>query len=847
MPYRLNSKQCEKNLNTNIQSGLSEKQAQERLKKFGSNEINASKKPSVIQLFLQQWTDPMIVVLLAGAGISFLLHEILDSIIILLVVFINACISVFQILKAEKALSELKKLIEATCTVIRDGKKRRMDCRELVPGDIVLLEQGDIVSFDGRIIEANELKVDESSLTGESFPVEKNIQVIGHQVGIQEQTNMVFSGTSIVNGKARVLVTATGIHCAIGQIASMLDEEEPETLLQIKLDQLSKVLGVIAILVCLSLCLVSLMQQRELLDAMMVSLSLAVATIPEGLPAVVTISLALGVNEMSRENMIVRHFHATETLGSVSIICTDKTGTLTQNRLRVVATGKALLKNDERECRKAMALCNNASLEQGEFFGDPTEVALMQWGNSDEIRSIVRINEIPFNSVTKKMTVLCREGNYYTAYTKGAYEVVVSRCSHVMMENRIVPLTAQIKQQIQEEITKFTSNAYRVLACSKKTMVRVDNDQIEQGHCFLGFVGMIDPLKEGVKDAVELCHQAHIDVVMITGDHPNTALAIARQCHLCVSNSEVMIGKELSEIADVNLADKIKEIKVFARVTPADKQRIVKAFQSKGHVVAMTGDGINDAPSLKAADVGIAMGAGTEVSKQAADMVLTDNHFATIVKAIRKGRAITSNIKKAVFYLLSCNLGEIIAIFGATLLFPALPVIFNPAQILWINVVTDAFPALALAQEAPDGNVMKQKPARRKQTILSTGLWIQLACYGTYIGIISLVAFRVGLNTDLKTASTMGYLVLSMSQLFHSINCRSLTESCFKKQLFSNSALTLTFVIGILLQVATAALPFLQIILTTCSLNRTHWLVVFACSMSVIVVTEIGKLLLKKA
>lgn len=847
MPYRLNTKQCEKTYSTNISTGLSEKEAARRLLQVGKNEIIARKKPSILTLFLQQWTDPMIIVLLIGSGISFLLHEVVDSIIILVVVFINACISVFQILKAEKALNELKKLIESSCIVLRDGKMRKMDCRDLVPGDIVMVHQGDVVSFDGRLVEAVDLKVDESSLTGESFAVEKNIQVIEQSAEIQDQLNMVFSGTSIVGGKGVVIVTATGAQCAIGKIATMLDEEEAPTLLQNKLDHLSKILGVIAIVVCLALCIVSLLQQRNLLDAMMVSLSLAVATIPEGLPAVVTISLALGVKEMSKENTIVRHFHATETLGSVTTVCTDKTGTLTQNRLSVVDSSTALLKNDERECRKAMSICNNTAVDKENYIGDPTEIALMKWGKSLETQSAIRIKEIPFSSATKKMTVVCREGNYFSAYTKGAVEIVLQNCTHIQTENRIVPMSAEIKAKVLQQVQEFTSKAYRVLACSKKTMFTMDPDKIEENHCFLGYVGLIDPLKDGVKEAVDQCHDAHIDVIMITGDHPNTALAIARDCHICVSNTEVMTGKQLQQIADVNLFDKIKGVKVFARVTPFDKQRLVKAFQSRGQVVAMTGDGINDAPSLKSADVGIAMGAGTEVTKQAADMVLTDNHFATIVKAIKKGRTITSNIKKAVFYLLSCNLGEIVAIFGATLLFPSLAVIFNPAQILWINVVTDAFPALALAQEESDDDVMKQKPNMRKGSILSRYLWMQLGCYGMFMGVMSLVAFRVGLNTDVRTASTMGYLVLSMTQLFHSINCRTLSSSCFKKNLFSNRYLVITFAFGILLQMATASLPFLEVVLATCSLSRTNWLIVFACSMSIIPINEIGKLIFKKS
>ncbi len=844
MPYRKTIEQCENTYETNRSKGLTSKEAGLRLKRYGFNQLEEKKKKSIFLIFFEQWTDPMILVLLAGSLLSLMLGEILDSVIILVVVFVNACISVYQIMKAEKALDALKKLIQTTCQVLRDSKIIQINCNEIVPGDIVLVHQGDVVSFDGRIIEASELMVDESSLTGESFPVSKNTNPLDHESQIQDQINMVFSGTSVVAGKGVAIVVATGSHCALGQIAGMLSEEEPKTLLQEKLDDLSKILGILAIAVCLALLVVSLLQEKAILDALMVSLSLAVATIPEGLPAVVTISLALGVSELSKEKMVVRHFHATEALGSVSVICTDKTGTLTQNKLTVVETSTSLLKNEERHMKQAMATCNNASLDDATSIGDPTEIALLKWAEN-KIALGEKIKEFPFSSATKKMTVIIKEGKVYTAYTKGAIEVVLSNCTHVMLNNQVVPLTYEITQQILNMVQSFTSKAYRVMGCSRKTMLSYVESKAEEQHCFLGFVGMIDPLKEGVKQAVLDCKQANIRVVMITGDHPNTALAIGKDCYIADNESQVMSGKQLQDISDSYLAEKIRDIRIFARVTPADKQRIVKCYRAMGHVVAMTGDGINDAPSLKASNVGIAMAAGTEVTKQAADMVLMDNNFATIIKAVAKGRTITANIKKAVFYLLSCNLGEIVAIFCATLLFPKLPVMFNPAQILWINVMTDAFPALALAQELPDSDVMRQKPENNSGAILTSSLWMQLIMYGLYIGIISLVAFRFGLNTDLITASTMGYLVLSITQLFHSINCRSLRESCFKKGLFTNPTLLVTFFIGIALQVLTATIPFFKVILKTTNLNRPQWLVVFACSMSVILVDEIGKSILK--
>lgn len=845
MPYRIPIQECENRYKTNFKNGLTDEEAKKRLNQIGFNAIEEKKKTSIFLLFLKQWTDPMIVVLLAGAMISILLHEVVDSIIILMVVFINAWISVFQIKKAEKALDELKKIIETTCLVLRSNKKKRLDYQEIVPGDIVLIEQGDVLSFDGRIIECTGLKMDESSLTGESFAISKNAECIQHQKVLQERFNMVFSGTFVVAGKAKVLVTSTSKSCEIGKIASMLDEKEDKTLLEIKLKKLSGILGMIAVIVCLLLCIYSIYQGKNLLDSLMISLSLAVATIPEGLPAVVTISLALGVNEMSKESAIVHHFHAIETLGAVSVICTDKTGTLTQNRQSVQENSAQAFNNHEEWIKKAMVLCNNGVVENGSIQAEPTEEALIKWGYSNHYASIKRIKEIPFDAKRRKMLVVCDENGKKTVYSKGATEVILKQCSHILYGNRMLWMTPQLKKKILDQVQIMSRKAYRVLACSSKNIIS-ENESLEEGHCFLGFVGMSDPLKEEVKEAITQCKQANIDVIMITGDNPDTALAIARESRICLSNEEIMTGEQLDKIKDEKLADALKGIRVFARVAPEHKQRIVKALKAQGKVVAMSGDGINDAPSIKAADVGIAMASGTEVTRQAADLVLLDNNFATIVKAIKKGRSITANIRKAVFYLLSCNLGEIVAIFGATLLFPELPVIFSPAQILWINVMTDAFPALALAQEKPDETIMNEKPESKNAMILSLDKWLQLVCYGILIGILSLIAFRFGLNDNLEVASTMGYLVLSISQLFHSINCRSLNESCFKKTFLSNYALALTFISGIVLQILSASLPLFMFALSTCALSLFQWSIVFICSMSIILFNEAGKMIFNK-
>lgn len=840
MPYRIPIQECEARYKTNLKNGLTDEEAKKRLEQIGYNAIEEKKKVSVFFLFLKQWTDPMILVLLVGAVISILLHEVIDSIIILTVVFINAWISVFQIKKAEKALDELKKMIESTCLVLRSCRKKQINCQELVPGDLVFIQQGDVLSFDGRIIECEQLKMDESSLTGESFAISKTADCLYQNKALQERVNMVFSGTFVVAGKAKVLVTSTSKSCEIGKIASMLDEKEDKTLLEIKLKKLSGILGAAAILVCFMLCIYSIYQGKNLLDSLMISLSLAVATIPEGLPAVVTISLALGVNEMSKESAIVHHFHAIETLGSVSVICTDKTGTLTQNRQTVQQSSDKLLNNREEWVKKAMVLCNNGIIENGHIQAEPTEEALLRWGYSCDYAKIKRIKEIPFDAKKRKMLVVCEEKGSKTVYSKGAVEAILKQCTHILYGNRMLWITPQLKKKVLDEVKSMNDKAYRVLACSSKNIMG-ENADLEEGHCFLGFVGMSDPLKDEVKAAIARCKQASIDVIMITGDHPDTALAIARESRICVSNEEIMTGEQLDKIEESKLAEALKGIHVFARVAPEHKQRIVKALKAQGKVVAMSGDGINDAPSIKAADVGIAMASGTEVTRQAADLVLLDNNFATIVQAVKKGRSITANIRKAVFYLLSCNLGEIVAIFGATLLFPELSLLFSPAQILWINVMTDAFPALALAQEKPDETIMDEKPESKDAMILSKEKWLQLGCYGILIGVLSLIAFRFGLNDSLEAASTMGYLVLSISQLFHSLNCRSLNESCFKKAFLSNRALAVTFISGIILQVLSASLPFFMFALNTCALSPLQWCIVFLCSMSIILFNEAGK------
>lgn len=851
MNYQKNAYDVLRELNVDANKGLSKQEVHKRRKQYGTNELAKAKKKSLAGLFFEQFKDPMVVILIAGAIISFLLKEHIDACIILFVIVMNAIIGVVQEFKAEKAIDALEKLSCPKAMVIREGYIKEVDASELVLGDLVELEVGRYIPADMRLITSQNLKVEESTLTGESEPVEKDASIVyQEELGIADQHNMVFLSTYVTYGKARGVVVSTGMHSEVGKIATMLkDAKEEMTPLQVRLAHLSKILGIICLSVCIAMFAVALVQGRNLFDMLLLSISLAVAAIPEGLPAVVTIVLAMGVQVMSKNNAIVRKLHAVETLGSVSVICSDKTGTLTQNKMHVVRCYcDGTFDRPGNQLLQGFMLCNNATVQKDEILGEPTETALVAYGKTQGLDKndlelqYVRVNEIPFDSDRKKMTTLHQHNASYYAYSKGALERILDSCTHVKMGSQIIKLTSFERNQILEASKKMSASALRVLALAYRKVNDPYIPRLESEMTFVGLVGLIDPPRPEVKEAISTCHTAGIDVVMITGDHPLTAFAIAKELGIAKQEKQVLSGKDIEAMSDAQLVKAASHTRVFARVTPQHKVRIVSAFKQCNKVVAMSGDGVNDAPSLKSADIGIAMGKnGTDVCKQASDMILADDNFATIVKAVEEGRNIYLNIQKAVLYLLSCNLGEIMALFLAILLMPNVVSTLSAIQILWVNLVTDAFPALALGVDPKDQYIMLEKPRDAKESLFAHGGMLFTVLNGMLIGTITLVAFRYGLNTSPQLAQTMAFMVLSISQLFHALNLRSRTHSILNVGLFKNKWLVLTIIFSIVLQVMVSELPIFQMLLKTVAISMEGWLIIFALSFSVILVNELSK------
>ena len=803
MPYRKTIQEIETACQSDLHKGLSEEEAQRRQKEQGKNILNKKKKVTLLQMFLEQFQDPMVIILIIGAIVSIFLKEYMDACIILVVIVLNAIIGVIQEFKAEKAIDALEKLSEPKAYVLRDGYLKEINSEDLVVGDIVELEAGRYIPADMRLLTSTNLKVEESTLTGESEAIEKQADIVyPDEMHIADQRNMVFMSTYVTYGKAQGMVVRCGMDSEVGKIARMLDEtKEDMTPLQQRLAHLSKILGMLSLGVCAAMFVVAILQGRNLFDMLLLSISLAVAAIPEGLPAVVTIVLALGVQVMSKQNAIVRKLHAVETLGSVSVICSDKTGTLTQNKMHVVSSyANGMLQEVNDELLKGMVLCNDASISQNEVLGEPTETALLCFGEKqgfhkkDLDMKYVRVNEIPFDSNRKRMTTIHQHEREVVAYTKGALEKILAMCTSVWQDGKAVRMSNYEKQRILEASRQVSEDAQRVLALARKTLKSPYEDDVENKMCFIGFVGLMDPPREEVKDAIARCYKAGIRVAMITGDHPLTALAIARRLGIAKQETEVITGNQLDAMSDEELCASVKGYRVFARVTPQHKVRIVQAFKQNDMVVAMGGDGVNDAPSLKQADIGIAMGqGGTDVCKQASDMILADDNFATIVKAVEEGRGIYENIQKAILYLLSCNLGEIMSLFLAILCMPHVVSTLSAIQILWVNLITDAFPALALGVDPMEWDIMEQQPRNAKESLFAHGGWMFTILNGMFIGTITLVAFRYGLNSSPAKAQTMAFMVLSLSQLFHAFNLRSRTHSIFAVGLFKNKWLILTF------------------------------------------------------
>ena len=854
-----------KNLNSNIINGLSSSDAKSRLEKNGPNKLAGKKKKSIIQLFFSQINDVMIYILIIAAIISAFMGEISDAIIILIVILVNAIIGVVQESKAEKALEALKNMSTPKALVKRDGEIIEIPSEEVVLGDIVIIDAGRYIPADLRLIESANLKIEESAFTGESLPAEKIATTLNSEgdVPIGDQNNMAFMSTLATYGRGTGIVVATGMDTQIGKIAKMLDAEEDDTTpLQKKLAELGKVLGFAAVGISLVMFIVSMLQGRDFMEMFMTSISLAVAAIPEGLPAIVAIVLALVVQRMIKENAIIRKLPAVETLGSVNIICSDKTGTLTINKMTVKKYfANEKLKNlDEVDIKEStskllvegMILCNDATSKDGSQTGDPTEIALLDVGNKfnifkENLNSIhKRVNEIPFDSDRKLMTTVNKYDNKDFVFTKGAIDSILKISSKILINGSIQDFSDELKANILNASNEMSDEALRVLALGYKIIENehIEIDSLEKDLIFVGLMGMIDPPRVEVKDSIVKSKNAGIRTIMITGDHKNTAVAIAKELGIAENISQAMSGSEIDNYTDEEFAKIVNNFRVFARVSPEHKVKIVKAFKSHGNIVSMTGDGVNDAPSLKAADIGVAMGiTGTDVAKGAADMVLTDDNFTTIVKAVEEGRNIFNNIKKSILFLLSCNLGEVVALFFAILFNWATPLL--PIHILWVNLITDSFPALSLGVDPGDESVMDKNPRNPKESLFSGRMGKLLVINGVLIGVTTLFAFKLGENLypdSLRHAQTMAFVVLSVSQLFFSFAMRNETKSLFQVGIFKNKWLIGSLILGIVLQFLVISIPFVASIFKVYSLTLKDWIMVIGISLIPFVINEIIKI-----
>lgn len=859
--HSLSVKETLQLLNVNTKLGLAEVEAEKRLLKFGKNELESKKGKSLLVRFFAQFSDFMIIVLICAAFLSFGISllkgkaDYIDPIIIFAIIILNAILGVIQEAKAERSLEALKKMAAPNAFVLRNGKQSCIPSSQLVPGDIIYLDTGHYVPADARLISCTNLKVDESSLTGESHPAEKDADVIlKENTMLGDRKNMVPSSGIVTFGRGIAVVIATGMHTEVGQIAKMIMQDDtPDTPLQKKLAKTGQFLGIAALSICIIIFLLGTLQGRGIFDMFMTSVSLAVAAIPEGLPAIVTIMLSLGVQRMAKKNAIIRKLPAVETLGSATFICSDKTGTLTQNVMTV--TEIASIHGIESEQKpfashllEMATLCNNATIQEEtkEALGEPTEKALIVAAYRNHISKTTleankpRVREIPFDSSRKLMTTVHKlSGGRFLIVTKGAYDVLVKHCINVEKDGHTVPFLHKEQAQFEHICLTMTEKALRVLAVAYKIIDRsihyMKDDAIESDLTLIGLLGMIDPPREEVKEAVAVCKAAGITPVMITGDHISTACAIAKTLGILPAKGDdvkAISGEELNKLSDKELEQSIYKYRVFARVSPTHKVRIVKALQKRGEVVAMTGDGINDAPALKAADIGCAMGlSGTDVAKNASDMILADDNFATIVSAVKEGRGIYDNIRKSIHFLLSSNIGEIITIFIAILF--GLPAPLVAVQLLWVNLVTDSLPAIALGVEPAPDDIMNKKPVSQKKGMFADGLIFKIILEGAMIGSLALVAYVVG-------GQTMCFAVLSLSQLFHAFNMRS-EHSIFQIGLFSNPKMILSFIIGTIMQVTVISIDSLARIFKVTPLSLGEWIAVFLFSIIPIIVVEIQK------
>ena len=894
--FNKSTQEVEKELNTNIESGLNGNEVNDARSKYGYNELKSKKKKSLIVKFFEQFKDFMIIVLIISAIVSGIVgvaegEGLTDTIIILIVVILNAIIGVIQENKAEKSLEALKKLSNHVAKVIRNGKLEIVESRQLVPGDIVVLDTGDYVPADLRIIESINLKSQESALTGESVPVEKISDIIEDKnIGIGDRANMLFSSSLITYGRGKGIVVETGMNTEVGKIAGIINEtENTQTPLQLKLNKLGKILGIVALIICVIIFVIGLLYGKEPIHMFMIAVSLAVAAIPEGLPAVSTIVLAIGVQRMVKKNAIIKNLPSVETLGSSSVICSDKTGTLTQNKMTVemVFYNNNLAKvSDIKDKNKEFellidsgVLCNDTKIsDDKKLTGDPTETALIDlaYKIQKDAKNIIsthkRVGEVPFDSDRKLMTTINEYNGKYIVCTKGAVDELMKRCINYTLDGNIKDDLQEYRKIVSENNMIMANNALRVLGFAYKELDIMPTEQeikdIEKNLTFIGMVGMIDPPREEAKEAVKKCKTAGIKPIMITGDHKLTATAIAKQLGILENDTEAITGAQLEQMPQSELEKNIENYSVYARVSPEHKVRIVKAWQKKGNVVAMTGDGVNDAPALKTADIGCAMGVvGTDVAKEAADVILTDDNFATVVSAVEEGRRIYNNILKAIQYLLSSNVGEIITLFVAILITPILASTFGitdisnltpllPIHILWINLVTDSLQALALAVDPPEKDIMNKKPKKAGSSIFTKGMIWRVVYQGIMIGGLTLAAFMIGLATThepigdltldqskIEVGQTMAFTVLAFSQLVHVLNIRDNKLSIFKTGIFDNKKLILATIASAIMMFVILLVPSLRNVFSIVELPIENVLEVILLVFSPVLIVEIFKLL----
>jgi Ca2+-transporting ATPase len=867
-------------LNVNPGTGLSLEEAERRKKEFGLNKLEGQKRKTILQLFLKQLKDALIYVLFGAVVITLFMGEYVDAIIILMVILINAILGVTQEVKAGNAIEALRKLSAPKALVKRNGEVKEIESEQIVPGDILILDAGRLIAADLRLIESANMQIDESSLTGESVPSKKDAKAVlnSAETPLGDRVNLAFMSTMVTYGRGVGVVVDTGMKTEVGKIADIIDKEvESPTPLEKRLDELGRMLGKIAVGVCILIFILALLQGRDVAEMFLTAVSLAVASIPEGLAAIVAVVLSIGVTNMSKRNAIIKKLPAVETLGSVNIVCSDKTGTLTQNKMTVVRyfnaeEGEVVLSTtsqnnpspDAQMLAKAMILCSDATYQDGEGTGDPTEIALLVFGDALDIDrkelmdKYKRIAELAFDSSRKLMSTLGDEGGSLTVFTKGAIDNLIGKCTHVRQNGSVIPLTADHRERYAKATENMSGQALRTLAAAYKPVESViEPEEMEKDLILLGMVGMIDPPRDEVKSSIQKAKGAGVSTIMVTGDHRNTAFAIAQDLGIAEGLHQTITGEELNQHSDQKLTEDISRYRVFARVSPEHKVKIVRAYKAGGNVVSMTGDGVNDAPSLNTADIGVAMGiSGTDVAKSAADMILADDNFSTIISAIEQGRNIYSNIKKSVIFLLASNMGEVVTMVVCILLgFPA-PLIAT--QLLWINLLTDTLPAVALGMDPGDPDVMQKPPRDPRESFFADLAGFRVIGGGIMIGLLTILAFWYGYHRHgyspgdsaipekvTEYARTMAFMTIIACQLLYSISFRNVEKSIFQVGIFSNKYLIGAIALGFLLQLFVLGVPFMQKAFKLHMLDATGWLNVLALGVIPLIVTEIGKVILR--